>query len=148
MIGGGSVLWLGFLEMMLYLIVAPAVFVGPLIPFRPHFLASKANYLRSIANQFKSDLDHLNGRLIEDQETIKRLEKLERLSCLRNRIEALPEWPLDTSTISRFGAVFLKPGLSVLIAWIFKNIVEGVQVFSQLWRTSFQEYQSGIYRVI
>ena len=125
-LGGGTVLWLGFLAIILYLIIAPAVFVGPLIPFRPHLLRGKTDYLQTIANQFKRDLDEVLGRLEEDLETSRKLEKLEHLSRVHDRVAALPEWPLDTSTIRRFGAALLTPGLSVLIAWIFKNIVEAV----------------------
>lgn len=125
MLGEATSIWIGVIASIAYLIIAPIVFVGPLIPFRPHMLRSKAEYLHAIADQFRDDLEVVLRYLNDDQASSTKLEKLERLSAVHARIARLPEWPLDTTTIRRFGATLLTPAVSVLISWLFKKIIEG-----------------------
>ncbi len=124
-LGVGSAVWIGALAAVVYVIVAPIVFVGPLIPFRPHLLRGKADYLQKIADQFKDDLDAVLGRLRQDQASIRKLEKLDRLSRIHERISRLPEWPLDMATIRHFGAALLTPGVSILISLLLKKVLKG-----------------------
>ena len=123
-IGEGSPLWMEALAVTTYLVLAPIVFVGPLIPFRRHLIAGKSAYLSRIGHQFKRDLDDLVDSMENDPDSYARLQKLDRLTALNDRIARLPEWPLDTTTVRRFAAIFLTPALSVIIPWIVGMIVE------------------------
>ena len=126
MLGKGASIWIGVIAALAYLIVAPVVFVGPLVPFRPHMLEGKNKYLRRIGDQFRDDLDSTLRQLNDDSSSVVKLEKLERLGGIHERIAKLPEWPLDTRTVRKFSATLLSPVASVVVSWLFKKIVEGI----------------------
>ena len=119
-------LWIGLLAAVAYLFVAPVVFLGPLIPFRPRLIEAKSAYLTKIGSPIKRDLDNLLDRIDSDPETNNKLERLERLSIVNDRIARLPEWPLDTTTVQRFTVVLITPGISVLISWVLKMAIESI----------------------
>ena len=125
MVESNAPVWLGVAAGVAYVTLAPLIFVGPLVPFRPHMLRRKAVYLQRIANQFRRDLAALLHHLGDDAASTAKLGKLRRLAEIHDTIAGLPEWPLDTKTIRRFAAAFLTPGVSVLLSWGFKKIVEG-----------------------
>jgi hypothetical protein len=121
----GSIMWMGWLAAATYIVVAPAVFIGPLLPFRKHVLNAKHSYLSRIAKQFKQDLDATLDDQDDAQRDSERLDRIERLTHIHERISRLPEWPLDTSTITKSVGVFMSPVVSVLVSWLFKIAMGG-----------------------
>jgi hypothetical protein len=123
-LGQEAPLFVGVACGVAYVLIAPFVFVGPLIPFRPHMLREKRRFLKTISRQFDADLSQLFSKLDSDEVGSAKLEKLEKLSQIHKSISALPEWPFDASTLRKFLAVLISPIFSVFISWLFAKIVE------------------------
>lgn len=95
-----------------YLVLGPAVFVAPLLPFRGGMLRSKSQLLGEVAQRIRRELERLRTQLPsgpilkEDEELIERLRKIGAV------IEELPVWPFDATTLRKFLAAYAIPILS------------------------------------
>ncbi len=115
--------WLRYAPVAAYVVVTPIVFFGPLFPFRRHLLECKRKYLHLIAERFKADLDAtLDGSdgAHEADEDSRRLDRIERLTQIHERIDRLPGWPLDITTTAKSIAVLVSPAIGVVIPWLFE----------------------------
>lgn len=124
-VGTNAILY-SILAVLFYIIVAPFAFVAPLIPFRPHMVKAKRDYLRRIANRFSAELEPTLSQIDQGLVKTDELDKLQKLSEFHKTISQFPEWPFDIATIRKFVAVFVSPLISLLISWLFEKVVGSV----------------------
>jgi hypothetical protein len=105
---------------IVYVVVCPIVFVGPLLPFHKVMLTKKKEELRIVVDRLHkeyylimSNLNH-KGITTQDDETITRLQNLKVL------IEQTPVWPFDTRILRKFLTIYLLPLVIALLAKLFK----------------------------
>jgi len=109
-----------------YVIIAPIVFLGPLLPFRKPMKREKEKLLSSISSEFDQELNDI-GNLLQSSDSIKRLEKIEKITRLNKSISRFPEWPSDMSTLRKFFVTLLVPAISALISTIVELIIKGIK---------------------
>ncbi len=95
-----------------YLILGPAVFAAPLLPFRSKMLATKTELMGEVAQRLRVELQRIRRQLKsgpiskEDEELIDRLRKIGSV------IDELPVWPFDAGTLRKFFAAYVIPVVS------------------------------------
>jgi hypothetical protein len=106
-----------------YVILAPIVFLGPLLSFREGMKRAKVQLMSEVAQRLRVELQRLReqlpaGRITrEDEELIDRLRKVGMI------IDELPVWPFDASTLRRFLTVYGIPLAGGLAADLFNRYV-------------------------
>jgi hypothetical protein len=104
-----------------YCIIAPVVFIGPLLPFRSYMRNEKYKLLSSISNEYDNEINDIQNLLHSDESNLK-LDKLEKLTLLNKRVSSFPEWPLDTSTLREFVVTLLIPAFIAFLSTFFSSI--------------------------
>lgn len=97
-----------------YLICGPAVFIGPLVPFRTAMLKGKQELMDEITEGMKREFPRIRSRLKTGESTAGDHESVERLQHMGSLIEALPVWPFDRETLKQFVTAYLLPVLGAL----------------------------------
>jgi hypothetical protein len=102
-----------------YLILGPAIFMGPLLPFRQGMLRNKAELMSKVALRLRIKLDDLYARMASGEITAEDEESIQRLRRLDAVIDELPVWPFDAPTLRKFLTAYVLPiassfGLSVV----------------------------------
>jgi len=110
-----------------YVTLGPAIFIGPLLPFRKSMLLAKETEQQKVATQLQNEytriMTELERRPIvkEDEEIIDRLQKLNEL------VNRIPVWPFDISTIRKFLTVYIFPLLTGLISLLISYIITALK---------------------
>ena len=110
-----------------YITLGPAIFIGPLLPFRKSMLLAKqaeqAKVTTKLQQEYTRIMNELDNRLIakEDEEIIDRLQKLKHL------VNRIPVWPFDISTVRRFLTVYIFPLLTGLISLLISYIITALK---------------------
>jgi hypothetical protein len=92
-----------------YLILGPAIFMGPLLPFRQGMLRSKAQLMSKVALRLRIKLDDLYARMASGEITAEDEESIQRLRRLDAVIDELPVWPFDAPTLRKFLTAYVLP---------------------------------------
>jgi hypothetical protein len=108
-LGLGTLSWEFYLEMVIYAIAAPAVFLLPL--WRAHFLMAVARQkiMLEVAQKFEQHFYNSIEHIRADTITRDHVEEIEALQKLYGIAEAAPTWPLNVGIILRFSAAILLP---------------------------------------
>jgi len=119
---GGNLQWVMItLSIFAYILIAPFVFIGPLLPFRSYMKNEKYKLLSSISNEYDTEINDIQN-LLHSSDSISKLDKLEKLALLNKSVSKFPEWPLDTTTIREFIATLLIPAFIAFLSTIFRFI--------------------------
>jgi hypothetical protein len=92
-----------------YLILGPAIFMGPLLPFRQGMLRNKAQLMSKVALRLRIKLDDLYARMASGEITAEDEESIQRLRRLDAVIDELPVWPFDAPTLRKFLTAYVLP---------------------------------------
>jgi hypothetical protein len=119
--------WLNALiaaAVLAYLILGPAVFISPLLPFRAAMLKSKSELMREVALRIRMELERLRAKLPSGQITDDEEKLIERLRKIGEVIDELPVWPFDAGTIRKFLAAYAIPILGSIGFSLLKIIFD------------------------
>lgn len=111
---------------LIYLVLGPIVFMGPLLPFRKGMNDRKRLLLEEVADRLRANFENIRGQLRGGAITQSELDELERIRKIGAMIEELPVWPFDLRTLKKFGSAYIIPAalpaaaemVSLLFAWI------------------------------
>jgi len=120
---------------ILYGLLGPIVFMGPLLSFRAAMIRTKETLLSEVAQRLRIELRRLRkelpaGNLLQEDE-----ELIDRLRKVGDVIDELPVWPFDAVTMRRFLTAYgvpmvaaalsstqiLRWALTALQAWLNAN---------------------------
>ncbi|MBN1554990.1 MAG: hypothetical protein JXA11_09605 [Phycisphaerae bacterium] len=105
----------------LYLVGAPLMFIGPLLPFRKVMLNGKRQLLKTIGDIMQKLIEG-----IENQNTIADLSKdVQAVEELRSLVRKVPVWPFDAITLRRFIVLYVLPVVTI-IATSFAHELPGL----------------------
>lgn len=105
-----------------YVLLGPAVFIAPLLPFRGAMLRTKMEVQSQVALRLRQELRRIREALPHgeiarsDEEIVDRLRKVAAL------VDELPVWPFDTGTLKKFTAAYLTPAIAFLVG--FQDLVK------------------------
>ena len=119
----GAELYLMTIAVLVYAILGPVVFMGPLLPFRAGMLRSKAVLMGELSERLRTDFTAIRGKLQTEGLSNADVEALERLKKVGAMIEELPVWPFDARTLRTFGSAYVVPFVlpllsKVVISWL------------------------------
>jgi hypothetical protein len=92
-----------------YLVLGPAVFVLPLLPFRTGMLDSKSRLMSEVAQRLRAQLEELRSRPVTAPVTKADEEMVDRLRKIGAVIDELPVWPFDAGTARKFLTAYVIP---------------------------------------
>lgn len=92
-----------------YLVLGPAVFMAPLLPFRNAMLKNKRCLMSEAALRIRLELDRLRQQWPEVPISKDNEELIERLRKLGTMIYELPVWPFDAETQRKFLTAYIIP---------------------------------------
>jgi hypothetical protein len=92
-----------------YLAIAPFVFLAPLLPFRSAMERNKSELIAPVVQRIRKELDRLPEKLSSGQSCKDDKERLEELRKIRDVIDELPVWPLDSGTLTKFATAYMVP---------------------------------------
>jgi hypothetical protein len=98
-----------------YLILGPAIFMGPLLPFRQGMLRNKAQLMSKVALRLRIKLDDLYARMASGEITAEDEESIQRLRRLDAVIDELLVWPFDAPTLRKFLTAYVLPSSAALV---------------------------------
>ena len=108
-----------------YLIVGPAVFVAPLLPFRNGMLRTKAELMAEVSERLRIELQRLRKQLPAGVITKEDEELIERLRKIGTIIDQLPVWPFDAGTLKGVVTAYAVPigaGVYPMINFIVEHL--------------------------
>lgn len=105
---------------VVYLLLGPLVFFGPLLPFREGMLKNKSSMMSEIAQRLRRELRRLHEQLDEGGITKDDEDLIDRLRKMGGVIEELPVWPYDMNTVRKFITAYVTPAAG-LIMTLSKN---------------------------
>jgi hypothetical protein len=98
------------LALMVYILMSPLIFFGPLMPFRREMIKSKHRIIDRVVS-YSSKLKMIENELelghVTETEQDKAL--IARLRYIGDQLESLPIWPFDPATIRAFIRAYLWP---------------------------------------
>ena len=106
-----------------YLVGAPTAFLGPLLPFRDKMRQSKESMLVGLSRDYEKVYDRVKKNCTNVEEAEADVACIERIDKLRNIVERLPVWPLDTRTLRNFFIAIGTPLISALMAGLVSLII-------------------------
>jgi hypothetical protein len=111
--------------LVLYLLLAPAIFFIPL--FAAHFamVASRNGLLKDISTEFNDVFTQMHNLRSEDANQVEPLfNKIQHLNGTHKLIEKFPVWPFNSGSFRKFFGLIFSPlvpaGISVMIDWLSK----------------------------
>jgi len=105
----GSVEAMPIAAAIAYLIIGPAVFVAPLLPFRNGMLRTKAELMAEVSERLRIELQRLRKQLPAGVITKEDEELIERLRKIGTIIDQLPVWPFDANTLKGVVTAYAVP---------------------------------------
>jgi hypothetical protein len=98
------------LALMVYILVSPLIFFGPLMPFRREMIKSKHHIIDRVVS-YGSKLKMIENELELGHVTETKEDKdlMVRLRYIGDQLESLPIWPFDPATIKTFTRAYLWP---------------------------------------
>jgi hypothetical protein len=125
-IGRGEQTEFIIIAIIFYALVAPVVFIGPLIPFRLDMVNSKEATMARISDRFEKQMKSTFDKVERDKLTKTEIEKIVQLNELYSIVSKFPEWPFDISTIRKFSSVFISPLIPIFLSWGFTKLMEDI----------------------
>jgi hypothetical protein len=107
-----------------YLLLAPVVFLAPLLPFRRAMLGSKAFLMRRVAGRIQAEFERLDQKIPSGCVTKEDEELVERWRKIGSVVRDLPVWPFDDIVLRKFFAAYIIPlfGAATSIATLWDKI--------------------------
>ena len=102
-----------------YLTIGPFVFVAPLLPFRTAMEENKSQLISPVVERIKDEIGRLRANLSSATHSKEDGERIEELSKIRDTIEALPVWPFDANTLTKFFTAYLIPIIIPLVGAVY-----------------------------
>lgn len=124
--------WLNALmtaAILAYLILGPAVFIAPLLPFRGGMLKSKSELMREVALRIRMELERLRAQLPSGQITKDDEKLIKRLRKIGEVIDELPVWPFDAGTMRKFLTAYAIPILGSIGFPLLKIIFDFAKTY-------------------
>jgi hypothetical protein len=109
-----------------YVALGPAVFMGPLLPFRAGMLRSKTELMGEVAQRLRVELHRLRAQLPSGPITREDEELIDRLRKVGQVIDELPVWPFDASTLRRFLTAYVIPVAGAVAYPVITTIIEAI----------------------
>jgi hypothetical protein len=92
-----------------YIVLGPAVFPGPLMPFRQGMVRTKTDLMNVVARRLRVELSRVRDNLRDGPITKEDEELIERLRKIGTFIDELPVWPFDARTLRKFMTAYVIP---------------------------------------
>src|SRR5258705_4305255 len=105
----GSVEAMPIAAAIAYLIIGPAGFVAPLLPFRNGILRTQAELMAEVSERLRIELQRLRKQLPAGVITKEDEELIERLRKIGTIIDQLPVWPFDANTLKGVVTAYAVP---------------------------------------
>jgi len=99
-----------------YLILAPVIFMAPLLPFRTGMREAKKVWTHEVAQLVRVEIERLRAQIKKNEVTKLDEESIERLRKVGAAIDELPVWPFDPSTLRKFATAYIVPMALPLLA--------------------------------
>lgn len=109
---------------IIYIILGPISFLGPLLPFRNAMQKDKSRLMKLVANRIKKDFNRIIKLIDEGKMTKEDNELLTRYKNIGELIEKLPVWPFDIATLTKFITAYITPFLAMLISLLLPEIIK------------------------
>jgi hypothetical protein len=114
-----------YVSMVLYFILAPLLFLLPLLQVHEQMRNAKRKLLAEVAQQFDIEYRKLLDGLRRNELDSKGISHVEAIQKIYQITESAPAWPFDMEILSKFAAAALLPilvplGLDVLNRLIFR----------------------------
>ena len=97
------------LALISYALLAPFLFFYPLIPAHAAMSKEKEAVLTRIAQTLQATTLRLESRLDGTDDIKSEIERIEALEKLHARAQAMPVWPFDVRTLTKFAATIIAP---------------------------------------
>ena len=109
---------------LILLFILPFTFFAPLFPFNKWLQKFKKNYKKKLSNLLSNELSKVETSFFEkiDNEVISRAQddllKLKKINEIYSKINNIPSWPYDKTTIQSVASSILLPILLSFISYI------------------------------
>ena len=110
-------------ELAVYFILAPLLFLLPLLSVHSLMQAAKRKLLAEIAEQFDKEYRVLLDNLRRDVLNPEGVARLEAVQKIYQIAQTAPVWPFDLEIVSKFGAAIFLPILAPLGVELVANIL-------------------------
>jgi len=109
-----------------YLVLGPAVFLAPLLPFRGAMLRTKAALMTEVARRLRMELARLRQLLPSGELSRSDEELVDRLRKIGAVLDEFPVWPFDAGTFRKFITAYAVPLLSAVGYPIAKAVLSRI----------------------
>ena len=92
-----------------YVVLAPMIFLGPLIPFHRKMSESKKEMALPISRQLEGHLRGIVGPSRSHVMTKDDRESIQRLRSLAKLVADIPVWPFDSTTLRKYLGAYVAP---------------------------------------
>ena len=107
---------------VVYLVVGPIAFMGPLLPFRAAMAREKVRLSRVVSDKIVARLNTLIDDDPDKKVSVEDEEQLIRLQTLAEMVGKLPVWPFDATTLKRFVTSYILPVAMLLLGSLYNWI--------------------------
>ena len=99
-----------------YVVAGPAMFIGPLLPFRREHAGEQATGATDRRTQIERGIRACHMSLLpQEGVTQTAVDSLKRLQEVQQIVNRIPVWPFDTITLRRFLVAYVLPLLPVIM---------------------------------
>jgi len=111
---------------LLYLVAAPWMFLGPLLPFRASMSESKRKMLKVIGDNMQELYLRIENTR-QPSELVSISKDMETIEGLRAVVQKAPVWPFDAATLRRFIVLYVVPVLTMAGTAFASEVVQLVR---------------------
>jgi len=112
---------------VIFIIIAPVIFVTPLLSAHNAMKKYKENSVNKISIQLNSLLEQIMTGTIKDDEIENTFERIKKLEHIKEAVDRLPVWPVDIYGVRKFFSLSLSPILPTLVGFIF-DVIKKVEL--------------------
>lgn len=112
-----------FTGVVLYVLVAPFVFMGPLLPLHKHMASAKESQVDSIGLEIQTVYETVKEHIEQQGGARADTEPIERLFKLSALVRSMSTWPVDTAMVRNFLGAYTFPTLGLLASLFGPKIV-------------------------
>lgn len=94
---------------VIYLVLGPIVFMGPLLPFRSAMQNRKLALLSEVTDRLRAEFERIRAQLPTMSVSQSDVDNIERLRKVVSMIDELPVWPFDARTLKKFASAYAMP---------------------------------------
>ena len=105
---------MAILSFLLYLVLTPLAFLGPLLPFRNSMQEKKDEVLHELSDHYESEFQLIKKNIGSGEPAEKDNERITRMEKIWSLANQFPVWPFDTATLTKFLLAMGMPALGAI----------------------------------